>query len=82
MNKPITVRFEEFKTRLADVINDSDLHPFIVELVLKEYLNETHHFVELQYAKDKEIYEERTNHLNMNSLEDVEVSVENENEGK
>lgn len=58
MNKPITVKYQEFKDKLAEVINDSELPPFVIEPVLKEYLNETHAFAEQQYQKDKLSYED------------------------
>ena len=57
MNKPITVKYEEFKQKLADVINDCEMPPFMIEPILNEFLIETHNCARQQYLRDKEIYE-------------------------
>lgn len=58
MNKPITIKYKEFKDDLETVIYDSDLPPFIVESVLREYLMEVHNYAEQQYLKDSSMYRE------------------------
>lgn len=57
MNKPITIRYEEFKGKLEALINDSCLPPFIIESVMKEYLADVHNCSMVQYQKDKLMYE-------------------------
>ena len=57
MDKPITIRYEEFKSKLEELINDSCLPPFIIEPVMKEYLEEVHKCSMVQYQKDKLVYE-------------------------
>lgn len=57
MDKPITIRYEEFKSKLEELINDSCLPPFIIEPVIKEYLEEVHKCSMVQYQKDKLMYE-------------------------
>ena len=56
METPITIRYEEFRVKLEELINDSCLPPFIIELVMKEYLVDVHGCVVAQYQKDKSMY--------------------------
>ena len=72
MDKPITIRYEEFRNRLEELVNDSCLPPFIIESVMKEYLNEVHVFAVAQYQKDRSIYEKRINEGDSNGSLDVE----------
>ena len=72
MDKPITIRYEEFKNELEELINDSRLPPFIIEIVMQEYLNEVHGCAVAQYQKDKSIYENRMNEGDSNDSWDVE----------
>lgn len=64
MNKPITVAYEDFKQELADLINNSGLSAFIVESVLRDYLNETRIVSQRQYQLDKAKYEEALKNCN------------------
>lgn len=57
MNKPFTVAYEDFKQELADLINNSGLPALVVELVLRDYMNETRVAVARQYQADKARYE-------------------------
>lgn len=57
MNKPITLKYEEFKQNLANIINNSGLPPFMVESILQSYLYETKMVVNKQYQLDNEQYE-------------------------
>jgi hypothetical protein len=57
MNKPITIKYEEFKQDLASLINNSGLPPFMIESILQSYLYETKIVVNKQYQFDKEQYE-------------------------
>lgn len=58
MNKPITVVYEELKEKLADLINTSGLPAFMIESILKDYLNETRIVAERQFRMDKAKYEQ------------------------
>ena len=58
MDKPISVVYEDFKQDMANLINGSGLPPFIIEMVLQNYLNETRNIVIRQYQNDKAKYEE------------------------
>lgn len=57
MNKPSTIIYEEFKQDLANLINDSGLPAFIIEPVLRDYLNEVRLMAQRQYQADKAAYE-------------------------
>lgn len=57
MEKPLTLVFEELKKDIADLINCSGLPAFMVEPILKEYMNEVHVSAMRQYEYDKEQYE-------------------------
>lgn len=56
INKPFTVAYEDFKQELADLINNSGLPALVVELVLRDYMNETRAAAARQYQADKERY--------------------------
>lgn len=57
MNKPSTIIYEEFKQDLANLINNSGLPAFIIEPVLRDYLNEVRLMAQRQYQADKAAYE-------------------------
>ena len=57
IGKPMTVKYEEFKRDLANLINNSGLPAFVVEPVLKDYLIEIKDVVKKQYETDKSQYE-------------------------
>lgn len=57
MNKPFSMICEEFKQGLADLINNANLPPLVVELILQNHLNEVSNFVRSQYQYDKAQYE-------------------------
>lgn len=57
MDKPITLVYEDFKSDIAELINNSGLPPFVLESVVKDFLAEIHDVAERQYEYDKEQYE-------------------------
>lgn len=57
MNKPSTIIYEEFKQNLAALINNSGLPAFVIELVLRDFLNETRIIAQKQYKEDVAEYE-------------------------
>lgn len=42
IEKPITMVIEETKQKLIDVVNESNLHLFILDSIFKEMYNEIH----------------------------------------
>lgn len=59
--KPITVAREEFKQNILQLCEKSGLPPFIVEDVLKYFLEQVHIAAIEQYKRDKEEYEKALN---------------------
>lgn len=59
--KPITVAREEFKQNILQLCESSGLPPFIVEDVLKYFLEQVHIAAIEQYKRDKEEYEKALN---------------------
>jgi hypothetical protein len=58
MNKPMTIMHEDFKQELANLINNSGLPAFVIEPILRDYLNEIRLVAQKQYLADKSDYEE------------------------
>lgn len=56
MDKPITLKYEELKQSLANLINNSGLPAFMIESILQSYLYETKMTVQRQYQLDKDRY--------------------------
>lgn len=55
--KPITLMREDFIAAMAKAINESRLQPFIVESVLKDFLNEVHLASVKQVEIDRQEYQ-------------------------
>ena len=56
MEKPLGIRIEELKKQLADVINSSNLHPYILDNILKDIYQEVHMVYQSQLSKELEEY--------------------------
>lgn len=41
-NTNLNVRIETLKKTIADAVNSSDLHPFILDSIFKDFYNEVH----------------------------------------
>lgn len=57
MNKPFSIAYKEFKDGLANLINNSNMPPFIIESVLQNCLYEISEVVKNQYKIDATQYE-------------------------
>lgn len=57
ISKPITVAREEFKQDILNLCENSGLPPFIVEDILKFFVEQVHIASIEQYKRDKEEYE-------------------------
>lgn len=57
MNKPSTIIYEEFRQELANTVNKSGLPAFVIELVLRDYLDEIIAIRQKQYQADMAEYE-------------------------
>lgn len=56
MDKPISIIIQETKQALADVINKSNLHPAIIELIIKDIYLEVCQLNLANTAKENEQY--------------------------
>lgn len=57
MNKPFSIIYKEFKDELSHLINNSNLHPSIIESILQNYLFEINNVARNQYNAEKAQYE-------------------------
>ena len=57
MNKPFSIVYKEFKEGLSNLINNSNIHPSVVESVLQNYLYEISEVAKNQYNIEKMQYE-------------------------
>ena len=57
VEKPITMVIEDTKNNLINVINQSGLHPFILDSIMKELHNEIH----ISYLKQAQMEDENYN---------------------
>lgn len=74
MNKPFSIIYREFKDGLANLINNSNLHPSIIESILQNYLYEISEAAKNQYRIEKAQYEK--------ILSESEKSLEKKDEKK
>lgn len=58
MDKPATLLHREFKNKIVEAINGSNLPAFVVASVLEDALAEVREIEEKQYEADKAAYEE------------------------
>ena len=70
MDKPFSMLYEEFRQGLTSLINNSCLPPFVIESVLKNYINEVNSLARNQYQIDKTKYESILSEKDKNSKEE------------
>lgn len=51
--KPVTVRIDDFKKGLNQVVTESELPPFLLEMLLGEYLTGVRQVAQQEYAQDR-----------------------------
>ena len=56
MDKPLSLRIEETKQSLIDVLNNSHLHSYIVDSIVKDLSNEIHILYMNQSKQEIEAY--------------------------
>lgn len=61
MEKPLTIQIEETKQTIVDAINNSKLHPFILDSILKDIYNEIHVLYMNQISQEKTEYSKSQN---------------------
>ena len=57
MVKPVTVKIEDFRKNLNEVVAGSELPPFLLEMVLGEMLAGISSVAQKEYAQDRETWE-------------------------
>lgn len=57
MDKPISIILEEAKQSIADAVNNANLHPALLEPIIKDLYTEVQYHAKMQYQKDKNEYE-------------------------
>lgn len=55
--KPVTVRMKDFKKNLNEVVTESELPPFLLEMVLGEMLSAMSGVAQKEYEQDREGWE-------------------------
>lgn len=56
MNKPLTLLVQETKSNLVGTINNSSLPPCVLELIIKDIINEIHILSQKQLQEDELAY--------------------------
>ena len=55
--RPVTVRIEDFKQDLQEAVTKSELPPFMLEMILGEYLSGVSIVARREYAQDRADWE-------------------------
>ena len=76
MNKPTTLVIKEAKSNIIQTVNNAALPPCIMELIVKDVLNELHTLSQKQFQQDELAY---MNALAMETTEAGTPQAENEN---
>ena len=64
MNKPTTMLMEEYKQKLIEVTNDSNLPPFLMSYILRDLLTEVDSVAKQMAEKEKQAYLEEVENGN------------------
>lgn len=57
-NKPVTILRDEFIRNLAELINNSNLPPFVIESIIKDVYFDVKSFAQKQLENDLKNYQE------------------------
>lgn len=57
MEKPVTLRIEELKNKVAEIINASELPAFILDYIMRDFYIEIHGMAQNQIMQDSKAYE-------------------------
>lgn len=56
MNKPLTMIIKDTQTKIANVCNESGLHPVILDLIVQGIYLEIHALAEKQTLEEEKVY--------------------------
>ena len=59
MDKPLSLRIEDVKKELVSAINNSQLHPYILETIIGNVYNEVRMLYFKQLEQEQKEYEEK-----------------------
>lgn len=60
IEKPISLILEESKRVIINAVNSTNLHPTLLEMIIKDIYNEARERANYQYEFDKNEYEQKT----------------------
>ena len=69
LTKPASIVYEEFRQELVNMVNNSGLPAFIIELVLRDLYEAVKDAANNQYKSDKAMFEEQLANQFANSKE-------------
>ena len=61
MNKPISVIIEDTKKSIANTLNESQLHPYIMDTIMRDLYEEVHSLYIRTVQNEKDEYEKSLN---------------------
>lgn len=61
MDKPLTIKIEDTKNALVQIINESNLHPYILDSIVGNIYNEVHMVYMQQMQQERKEYESKNN---------------------
>lgn len=61
MDKPLTLKIEDTKNALVQIINESNLHPYILDSIVGNIYNEVHMLYMQQMQQERKEYESKNN---------------------
>lgn len=61
MDKPLTIKIEDTKNALVQIINESNLHPYILDSIVGNIYNEVHMLYIQQLQQERKEYESQNN---------------------
>ena len=70
MNKPISVKIEETKKSIADTLNESQLHPYIMDSLMRELYEEVHSLYIRTVQVEKDEYKKSLESNNTETTEE------------
>jgi hypothetical protein len=61
VNKPITIKINELKSKIINICNESELPPAILDLIMQGIYLEIHNLAEKQLIEERAAYTEAIN---------------------
>ena len=71
INKPISLIIEDAKQSIINTINEANLHPTLLEMILRDIYNEAKELAKSQYERERAEYEQalaEQNNIEQNNI--------------